>query len=139
MDVKRVHHHKDHAHQGAEEDVDRDLDKLFDVGANLLQLAQRLAAALVFKDLIRQAQRMANAIRVHLRAHLLRDQTDHVVLDVFGHSRNKGHAHRRAQQQRDAAKELLGGILLKLRRVVIDHVAKNQGIEEGEDLVNRGE
>lgn len=134
--IKGVDHDEDDANQGAKQYVDEDLDELLDVGAHLLQFAERFAAALIFEDLVREAQRMADAVGVHSRAELLRDSVDDVVLNVLRDAGDEGHADRRAEQERDAAEELFGGVLLILRRVVIDDMAEDQGIKQGEDLVD---
>ena len=81
-------------------------DELLDVGAHLLQDAERLAAALVLEDAIRQVERVAHAVGVELRAQPLRDDVDEVVLKVLGHARDERHADRGQQQQAHAAEEL---------------------------------
>ena len=68
VDIEGVDHDEDDADEGAEEQVDADLDEFFHVGADLLQFAQRFAAALILEDLVGQAERMPDAIGVHLRA-----------------------------------------------------------------------
>ena len=47
-------------------DVDRLRDELLDVVPHLLQHAERLAAALVLEHLVRQRERMPDAVRVDL-------------------------------------------------------------------------
>ena len=78
--------------QGREQHVDRGRDQLLHVGADLLQLAQRLAAALVLEHLVGQVQGVADAVGVDLRAQPLRDHVDEVVLEVLGHARDEGDA-----------------------------------------------
>ena len=81
-------------------------DQLLDVGAHLLQPAERLAAALILEHRIGQLQRVPDAVRVELRAEPLGDDVDVVVLEVLGHARDERDADRRAEQQADAAEEL---------------------------------
>ena len=81
-------------------------DQLLDVGAHLLQLAERLAAALVLEHRVGQLERVPDAVGVELRAQPLRDDVDEVVLEVLGDARDERHADRRRQQQADAAEEL---------------------------------
>ena len=92
--------------QRREEQVDGLRDQLLDVGARLLQDAQRLAAALVLEDLIRQRQRVADAVGIQARAQALRDDVDEVVLEILRDARHERHADGRRQQQADAAEEL---------------------------------
>ena len=49
MYLRRIDHHEDHADHGGEQQVDCDGDQLLDIGTNLLQFAQRFAAALIFE------------------------------------------------------------------------------------------
>ena len=72
-------------------------DQLLDVGAHLLQLAERLAAALVLEDRIGQLERVADAVGVELRAQPLRDDVDEVVLEVLRDARDERDADRRAR------------------------------------------
>ena len=85
--------------------IDAEIE-LLDVGPHLLELAERFAAALILEDGVGQLQRVADAVGVELSAKPLRDQVDVVVLEVLGDARDEGHAHRRRQQQADAAEEL---------------------------------
>ena len=86
-------------------------DQLLDVGAHLLQLAERLAAALILEHRVGQLQRVADAVGVELRAQPLGDDVDVVVLEVLGDARDERDADRRAEQQADAAEELAGRVL----------------------------
>ena len=106
VDAEGVDDHEDDAHQRREEDVDGGGDQLLDVGADLLQLAQGLAAPLVLEDLVGQVQRVADAVRVDLGPQALGDHVDEVVLEVLGHPGDEGHAHRRRQEQAHPAEEL---------------------------------
>jgi hypothetical protein len=51
VDVVGVDHHEDHADERREHDVHEGADELLGVGADFLELAERLAAALVLEDL----------------------------------------------------------------------------------------
>ena len=126
---ERVNHHEHDADERREEDVDDADDQLLDVGAHLLKLAECFAAALIFEDRIRQLERVADAVRVELRAQALCDQVDVVVLKILGDARDERHANRGAEQQRHAAEELAGRVLRKPRRVIVDDVSENQRIE----------
>ena len=139
MDVEGVDHDEDDTDEGAEEQVDADLDELFDVGADLLQLAEGFAGALVLEDLVGEGQGVADAVGVHLGTELLGDAADDVVLEILGDAGDEGDADGGAQEERDAAEELLGCVLLVLGGVVVDDVAEDEGVEEGEDLIDGGE
>ena len=120
-------------------DVDGGRDQPLDVGPHLLQLAERFAAALILEHRVRQLERMADAVGVELGAEPLRDQADVVVLKVLRHARDERDADRRREQQRDAPEELARRVLGEPRRVVVDDVPEDQGVEEREHLVDRRE
>ena len=61
-----VDHHEDDADQRGEHHVDGRRDELLDVGAHLLQLAERLAAALVLEHRVGQLERVADAVGVEV-------------------------------------------------------------------------
>src|SRR5471030_2903706 len=100
-----VDHHKYQADQRSEHRVHGCGNKLLHVDPYLLQLAQSLAAALVFKQRVRQFERVADAIGINARADLLGDQVDVVILEVFGYAGDEGHPHGGCQQKADAADE----------------------------------
>src|SRR5690242_9884887 len=82
---------------------------------------------------------MADPICVESRADLLGDQTDVVILKILSNSRNERHTNGRSQQSGDATDELCAGVLLVTGRVTVDDVPENEGIEQGKDLVDRGQ
>ncbi len=125
------------ADERLEEHVDGRRDQPLDVGPHLLQLAQRLAAALVLEQLVRQPERVADAVRVEPRPEPLGDDVHVVVLEVLGHARDEGDAHGGEQQQADAAQELARRVAVEARRVLVDHVPEDERVEQGEDLVDR--
>ena len=86
MHRQRIDHHEYHPNQRRENQVDRQRDEPLDVLSHLLKLAEGLAAALILEDGVRQLQRVANAVRVHLGAHSLHDDVDVVVLKILGDS-----------------------------------------------------
>ena len=139
MHAERVNHHEDDAHERCEHHVDGVGQQLLDVRPDLLQLAQRFAAALILEDRIRQLERMADAVGIELGAEPLRDHVDVVVLEVLGDARDKRHAHGGAQQQAHAAEELPGRVLLETRRIPVDHIPEDERIEQREHLVDRGQ
>ena len=104
--AERVDHHEDDPDERREEHVDARRDQLLDVGAHLLQPAERLAAALVLEHRIRQLQRVPDAVRIQLRAQPLRDDVDVVVLEVLRDARDERDPDRGAEQQADAPEEL---------------------------------
>ena len=57
-------------------------------------VAERLAAALILEDRVRQLERVPDAVRVDLRADTLRDDVDEVVLEVLGDAGDEGDADR---------------------------------------------
>ena len=134
--AERVDHHEDDPDERREQDVDARRDQLLDVGAHLLQPAERLAAALILEHRIGQLERMPDAVRVQLRAEPLRDDVDEVVLEVLRHARDERDADRGAEQQADALEELRGRVFLEPRGVLIDDVPEDQRIEQREDLVD---
>ena len=134
---KRIDHHEDDPDERREQHVDRGRDQPFDVGADLLQPAQRLAAPLVFEDRIGQLQRMPDAVRVELCSEALRDDVDVVVLEVLGHTRHECDADGGAEQKADALEEFDRRIFLEPGRVLIDDMAEDQRIEQRERLVDR--
>ena len=117
-------------------DVNRTLievgDELLDVGADLLQLAERFAAALILEDRVGQLERVPDAVGVELRAEPLRDDVDVVVLEVLRHARDERDADRRAEQQADALEELDRRVFLEPRGVLVDDVPEDQRIEQRE-------
>ena len=123
-----VHGDEDDADQGREQDVDGGLDQPLDVRAHLLQLAQRLPAALVLEDLVGNGQGVADPVRVELGPQALRDHADEVVLEVLGQEQEPG-----------AAQERPRGVLAEAHRVAVDDVAEDERIEQREDLVHRGQ
>ena len=66
--LRGVDHHEDHADHRREQQVHRNGDQLLDVRTDLLKFAQRLAAALVFEQRIRQFERVPDAVGVEPRA-----------------------------------------------------------------------
>jgi hypothetical protein len=136
---ERVDHHEHDADERREQQVDEDRDQALDVAADLLQLAERLAAPLVLEHRVRQLQRMADPVGVELRAQPLRDQVGEVVLEVLGHARHERHPHRRQQQHAHAADELRRRVVLVAGGVLVDHVAEDQRVEQREGLVDRGQ
>ena len=134
-----VDHHEDDADERREQDVDGRRDELLDVGADLLQPAERFAAALVLEHRIRQLERVADAVGVQLRAEPLGDDVDVVVLEVLRDARDEGDADRGAEQQADAPEELSGRVFLEPRRVVVDDVPEDQRVEQREDLIDGGQ
>src|SRR5687768_5582041 len=79
---------------------------------------------------------MPDAVRVELRPQALGDEADDVVLEVLGHPRDEGDAHRRTEQQAHAAEEFAGRIFLEAGGILIDDVAEDQRIEQREHLVD---
>ncbi len=139
VDAEGVDHHEDDADERGEQHVDRCRDQALDVGADLLEPAERFAAALVLEHRIRQLERVLDAVRVQLGAQPLRDDVDVVVLEVLGHARDERDADRRGEEQADAPEELARRVFLEPRRVLVDHVAEDQRIEQREDLIDGGE
>ena len=137
MDCERIDHHENNADERYEKDVDRDIDQPLDVGPNFLEFTECLAAALVFKDRIRQFQRVANAVGIDLRTQPLRDDIREIVLEVFRHSRDERHTHRCAQQKADTANEFRCGVLAVPGRVLVDDIPENERIHQRKDLVDR--
>ena len=82
---------------------------------------------------------MGQAVGVERGSHPLGDDVDEVVLEVLGHPGDEGHAHGAQQQHGDPADELARGVLAEAGGVVVDDVAEDQGIAEGEHLVGGGE
>jgi len=128
---------EDHSDDGGEEDVHRRADQLLDVGADLLQLAEGLAAALVLEDRVRQRQRVPDAVGIDPRSEPLDDDVDEVVLEVLRHAADERRSHGEQQEEADAARELLHRVFVGARRVAVDDVAKDRRIEQREDLVHR--
>ena len=82
---------------------------------------------------------MLDPVRIELGPETLRDHIDVVILKVLRHARHERDADRGPEQQADAFEELTRRVLLKPRRVLVDHVPEDQRIEEREDLVDRGQ
>ena len=137
MDAERVCHHEDDPDERREQHVDRGRNETLDVGADFLQSAERLAAALILEDGVRELERVPDAVRIELGTEPLRDHVDVVVLEVLRHAGDEGHTHRRPEQQADAAKELACRVLPEPGRILVDHMAKNEWVEQREDLVDR--
>ena len=133
---QRVDHHEDHADQRGEDQIDRHVDQLLHVGSDLLQFAQRLAAALVFEQRVGQFQRVPDAVGIDARADLLGDQVDEVVLEILGDARDERDAHGRRQQHADAADELRAGVFAVSGGVGVDDVAEDQRVEQREHLID---
>ncbi len=139
VDGEGVHHDEHDADDRLEEDVDGGGDQLLDVGAHLLQLAERLAAALVLEELVGKVERVPDAVRVQLGPDPLRHDVHEVVLEVLGHAGDERHADGGEQQEGDAAEELAGRVLVEACGVLVDDVPEDEGVEEREDLVDGGE
>ena len=137
--LKRVDHNEDHTDQCREEDVDHRRDEFLDVRADLLQFPQCFAAALILEKRVGQFQRMANAVGVHARPHLLCDEVHAIVLKILGDSRHEGDANGRGQQQAHAAEELHAAVFAITGGVGIDDVPENQGVQQRKNLVHRGQ
>ena len=135
--AERIDHHEDNADERGEQHVDGCRDELLDVGSDFLQFAQRLPAALILEHRVGQLERVANPVRVQLRAQALRNHVDVVVLEVLRDARDERHADRRAEQQADAFEELAGRVFLEAGGILIDHVPEDERIEQREDLVDR--
>ena len=95
VDAERVGHHEDDPDERREQHVDRSRNEALDVGADFLQPAERLAAALILEDRVRELERVPDAVRIELRTEPLRDHVDVVVLEVLRHARDERHTHRR--------------------------------------------
>jgi hypothetical protein len=79
-------HDEDDTDERREDQVDGERDEFLHVRADLLELPQRLAAALVLEHGVRQLQRVPDAVGVHLRAEPLGDDVDEIVLKVLRHA-----------------------------------------------------
>jgi hypothetical protein len=137
VDRERIDHHEDDPDERHEQDVDRLRDQPLHVGPDLLQLPECFAAALILEHRIRQLERVPDPVRIELRSEPLGDDVDVVVLKVLRHPRDERHADAGAQQQAHAAEELGGRVFLEPGRVPVDHIAKDQRIEERKRLVDR--
>lgn len=136
MHLRCVDHHKYDTDHGSKQQIHRQRQQFLDIGAGLLQLAQRLTAALVFKEDIREFERMADSVRVNTSTYLLRNDIYVIILKILGDAGDKGHADRHAEQQRNAANELTDGVSVESRRILVDHVPEDQGIEQRENLID---
>src|SRR6266705_2738199 len=82
---------------------------------------------------------MPDAIGINLSTEALCNDVDVVVLEIFCHAGNERDANRGCEQQADASKEFSRCVVAVSSDVVIDNVAKDDGIQEGKDLVDRRE
>ena len=80
---------------------------------------------------------MAQSIGVNLSAKALCDDVDVIILKVLSHSGDKRHTYRCSEQQPYAPEKLSRRVLRILRRVIVDHVAKDHRIEQRKDLIDR--
>src|SRR5207249_495370 len=101
------------------------------------KLAKRFPAALIFEDRIWQLERVADSVGINLSAQPLGDDVDVVVLEILRYARNERDTDGGCKQQTHATKELSRGVFAIPGRVVIDHVAEDDGIEKRKDLVDR--
>ena len=134
-----IDHHEDDADERGEQDVDGGRDELLDVGSYFLQLAERLAAALILEHRIGELERVANPVRIQLRAEPLRNHVDVVILEVLRDARDERDPYGGAEQKADAFEELAGRIFLEPGRVLVDDVPEDERIEQREDLVDGGQ
>src|SRR5881628_2318138 len=82
---------------------------------------------------------MPDTIGINLSTEPLCDDVDVVVLEIFRHTRNERDPNSGCEQQADASKELSRCVVAVSSGVVIDNVAKDDGIQERKDLVDRRE
>ena len=80
---------------------------------------------------------MPDAIGIDLRAHALHNHIYKIILEVLGDARHKGCAYRSHQEQAGPAYELRLSVVMVAGGVSVDHMSKDDRIEEGEDLVRR--
>src|SRR5438105_3463709 len=106
MDAERVDHHEHNADQRDKENVDERVKEFLDVLTNLLELAERLAAALIFEDGVRKFERVADAVGVDLGTESLSDDVQEVVLEIFGHAGDEGYTYCSQEKESDAVEEL---------------------------------
>ncbi len=79
---------------------------------------------------------MTDAIRIDGGAHPLSDHIDEVVLEILGHPRYEGDAHRGCEEGQHPAEEGSSIQFRVLGRVLVDHMTEDQRVEQGEDLVD---
>src|SRR5262249_35838246 len=119
-----------------EQDIDSGVRQTLNISANLLKFPECLPAPLIFKDRVRQFERMLDAIRINLRTQPLRNDVDVVVLEVFGYTGHKGCANSQKKKNPHAPKKLARRVLRVSSGVVIDDVPENDRIQQGKNLVD---
>jgi hypothetical protein len=115
------------------------LNEAFNVCPDLLEDAQRLAAALVLKDLVREFQRMAQSVLIDPGSQTLRDDVDEVVLEILCHAGDECHADSGQQQPGDSFHEIARTVRVEPCGVLVDDVPEDERIQEREHLVDRGQ
>ena len=96
MYARRVNHHEHQADERREHYVHHRRDEFLDVGPDLLQLAQSLAAPLVLEEGIGKLERVLDAVGVDAGADLLRDEVHEIILEILGHAGYERDTHGRA-------------------------------------------
>src|SRR5437763_6258732 len=80
---------------------------------------------------------MPHPIGINLSAQPLGDDVDVVVLKILRDTGYESGTDCQAEEQAHGAKELAGVVLGVSRRVVVDHVAKDDGVQQRENLIDR--
>ena len=91
MFVERIYRHEYDAHDDRKQHIDESGNELLCVGAHLLQDAQGLATALVFKLLIRQSHGVLQPIGENGGPEFLSDEVEEIILKCFGDAAHHGH------------------------------------------------
>jgi hypothetical protein len=137
VDVERVDDDEDDSDERREHDVHERGDKPLRIRARLLELAERLSAPLILEHLVRESERVADAIGVQLGAEPLGYDVDEVVLEVLRHARDERHTDRCREPLDHPADEVGGRISRVLGSVLVNDDPEDQRIEQREDLVDR--
>ena len=139
VNLRCIDHHEHQADERSENQIDRRGDELLHIGADLLQLAQRLAAALVFEEGVRQFQRMTDAVGVNARTHLLCDQVHEIILKVLCDPGNERDSDCSREQPANALDEFRLGQLGETGNIAVNNAAEDIRVEKRKHLVDRRE
>lgn len=133
---RRVDEHEEQDDGRDQDDIDRVLDQFFRILTRLLQFAERLAAAFVFKHGVRERERMLHAFAIHIRATPLADGVQVIVLEIFGDTGNQRSTDECQEEHDRPAEKFRSRQFVKTQRVVVDDPLKDDRFDERERLID---
>src|SRR6185437_2609621 len=85
VNLVRIHHHEDDANDRRKENVHGCRYEPLRVESRLLDLSERLTAALILEERVWQLERVSNSVGIEIDADALRNYVDEIILECLGY------------------------------------------------------